>query len=180
VDSTRRKRGADLSRGRVSVIIDCQDVFFVGGRGGGWVYGRDGQKVKQYKGDAGKGHFQNFIDGVRSWKTSELHAPVEQGHQSAALAHMANISYRVGSKMSPGELREHMQDDRDSLDALERYSAQMAEWNIDVQNVPWTAGASLGYDPQKERFAGRGAMVKKANKLLHREDRAPYIVPKKV
>ena len=111
---------------------------------------------------------------------SDLHAPVEQAHMSASLAHMANTSYRLGAEMSPGELWERMQDDKEALDAIGRYSAQMAEWNIDTKNIPWTAGVSLGFDPDKERYTGTSSFVKKANNMLHRKDRAPFIVPKEV
>ena len=41
-------------------------------------------------------HFANFIKAVRSGKTSDLNANVEQLHLSASLAHFANISYRTG------------------------------------------------------------------------------------
>jgi len=165
---------------RVSVIIDCEHGYFKGGRGGGWTYDNDGKKMKHFPGDAGEGHFENFIKAVRSRKTSDLHAPIINGHRSACMSHMANISYRVGAEMSPGELWERMSDDEESLDAIRRYSEQMAEWNIDVKSVPWTTGASLGFDPEKERFTGSSSLVAKANAMLHREDRAPFIVPKNV
>ena len=32
----------------------------------------------------------------RSRKTSDLHAPIEEGHYTAALVHLANTSYRLG------------------------------------------------------------------------------------
>ena len=41
-------------------------------------------------------HFQNFIDCVRSRK--QPNASSEQGHASALLSHLANISFRVGNK----------------------------------------------------------------------------------
>jgi predicted dehydrogenase len=41
-------------------------------------------------------HFANFIDCVRSRKKENLTAPVEEGHISATLVHLANVSYRVG------------------------------------------------------------------------------------
>lgn len=41
-------------------------------------------------------HFQNFIDCVISRKKEDLHAPVEEGHASCALIHLANASYRLG------------------------------------------------------------------------------------
>jgi predicted dehydrogenase len=41
-------------------------------------------------------HFANFINCVRSRKTQELNAPIEEGHISCALVHLANTSYRLG------------------------------------------------------------------------------------
>ena len=41
-------------------------------------------------------HFANFINCVRSRKKEELNAPIEEGHISATLVHLANASYRLG------------------------------------------------------------------------------------
>jgi len=41
-------------------------------------------------------HFKNFIDCVISRKKEDLHAPIEEGHISAGLMHLANASYRLG------------------------------------------------------------------------------------
>ncbi|MDQ2775773.1 MAG: Gfo/Idh/MocA family oxidoreductase [Acidobacteriota bacterium] len=41
-------------------------------------------------------HFQNFINCVLSRNKSALHAPIEEGHTSCALIHLANASYRLG------------------------------------------------------------------------------------
>ena len=38
----------------------------------------------------------NFIEAVRSRKQSDLNAPIEEGHMSTVLVHLANISYRLG------------------------------------------------------------------------------------
>jgi predicted dehydrogenase len=46
-------------------------------------------------GAGGDAHFVNFIDAVRSGKPQDLTADIEGGHLSAALCHMANISYRL-------------------------------------------------------------------------------------
>lgn len=43
----------------------------------------------------GGNHFENFINAVRSRKTEDLHAPIEEGHYSSALCHYANAAYRV-------------------------------------------------------------------------------------
>jgi predicted dehydrogenase len=41
-------------------------------------------------------HFKNFVDCVISRKKEDLHAPIEEGHISAGLMHLANASYRLG------------------------------------------------------------------------------------
>jgi predicted dehydrogenase len=41
-------------------------------------------------------HFANFIACVISRKKEDLRAPIEEGHFSAGLAHLANASYRLG------------------------------------------------------------------------------------
>ena len=41
-------------------------------------------------------NWQNFIDVVRSRDKSKLNAPVEEGHMSCTLFHLANASYRLG------------------------------------------------------------------------------------
>ncbi len=44
-------------------------------------------------------HFQNFIDCVRSRKVEDLYCDILEGHMSATLCHLANISYRTGRKL---------------------------------------------------------------------------------
>jgi len=54
-----------------------------------------GSDPSNLAGSGGGGHFGNFISAVRSGKRSDLHAEIAGGHLSAALCHMANISYRL-------------------------------------------------------------------------------------
>jgi len=56
--------------------------------------GRDQKPGPQ--GHAAGDHFANFIDCVRSRKAEDLNAPIEEGHISASLVHLANASYRLG------------------------------------------------------------------------------------
>jgi predicted dehydrogenase len=163
---------------RIGVVITCEGGYFVGGRGGGWIYDNDGKKMQQFKGDGGGEHMGNFIDAVRSRKEADLRAPLSVGHSGANMTHIANISYRVGQDTSPGELRERLNGDKLSLEAIDRYSEHLAAWNVDFKKTPWTAGPNLQFDNEAKRFTG--PMADKANVFLHRQDRAPFIVPKKV
>ena len=44
-------------------------------------------------------HFQNWIDAIRVRDMSIQTAPVQTGHLSSALAHLGNISYRLGKQL---------------------------------------------------------------------------------
>ena len=58
------------------------------------VLGRDGKPGDRAHG--GGDHFANFIDCVRSRKKEDLNAPIQEGHISCGLVHLANASYRLG------------------------------------------------------------------------------------
>jgi predicted dehydrogenase len=45
-------------------------------------------------------NFANFIACVISRKKEDLNAPIEEGHMSAGLAHLANASYRLGRALN--------------------------------------------------------------------------------
>ena len=58
--------------------------------------GRDQEEQSPVSGGSERAHFQNFIDCVASRNKSDLNAPIEEGHISAGLVHLANASYRLG------------------------------------------------------------------------------------
>jgi predicted dehydrogenase len=49
---------------------------------------------------AGGDHYANFVDCVRSRKKEALNAPIEEGHISCAMVHLANASYRLGRTLN--------------------------------------------------------------------------------
>ena len=80
----------------------------------------------------GGDHYLNFVEAVRAQDKKMLNGPIETGHLAASLAHLGNISYRLGR--------------------------------------------TLDFDPVKEKFVDD----KKANEMLTRKYRAPFVVPEKV
>jgi hypothetical protein len=79
-------------------ILGTKGFMYVGRHGGGWqVYDADDKVIDFRYGRAGdKWHQDNFLQCIR---TRELpNADVEQGHYSALLCHMANISYLTGNR----------------------------------------------------------------------------------
>ena len=72
---------------------------------------------KNEPGPEGKGkesHFANFIDCVRSRKKEDLGAPVEEGHISCSLIHLANVSYRLGRTLNFDPLKEEVLNDSEA------------------------------------------------------------------
>ncbi len=51
------------------------------------------------KGNEGGDHFANFIEAVRKHDKSILDGPVETAHLASGLAHLGNISYRLGREL---------------------------------------------------------------------------------
>jgi predicted dehydrogenase len=45
-------------------------------------------------------NWANFINCVRSRKKEDLNAPIEEGHISCTLVHLANVSYRLGRTLN--------------------------------------------------------------------------------
>jgi predicted dehydrogenase len=79
--------------------------IFYGSNGYLSIWDEDHSKYQSYigreqaPGPSGSGpgnNWANFIDAVRSRKSSDLNAPIEEGAVSTALIHLANISYRLG------------------------------------------------------------------------------------
>ena len=72
------------------------------------------------KRDPGQTHFENFISCVRSRKPDALNAPLEGGHLSTTLCHLANISYRVRRSLTFDGNAERLVGDEEASRLLSR------------------------------------------------------------
>ena len=162
----------------IGICVQCEDGYFAGGGGGGWVYDNDGNRIKQFKGEGGGSHHQNFIDAVRSRKVSDLNADIEKGHISSALCHMGNVSYRLGQTMSVGEIKDVIGRNAEMMDSFERMVLHLVANEVDLKEEPITVGPMLTMDPDKEQFTGE--LSTEANMYLKRNYREPFVVPEKV
>lgn len=78
---------------------------------------------KREKGPSGNGggdHFKNWFDAIRARDMSIQHGPVESGHLSSALAHLGNISYRLGRQLDFDPISERFVGDEDANNMLSR------------------------------------------------------------
>ncbi len=136
-------------------------------------FDRDGKLLKEFKGFGD--HHANFITAVRSRKQSDLNGPLLQGHLSSALVHLANLSYRTGRSMAPGDLRDQLAAKSSLTEPFGRFQEHLAANNVDLAKTPATLGAPLTFDGTTEKFTGENATA--ANKLRTREYRTPWVVP---
>ncbi|MFK7923970.1 MAG: Gfo/Idh/MocA family oxidoreductase [Bacteroidia bacterium] len=69
-----------------------------------------------------KGHFGNFIEGVRSENRMDLNCDIEVGHMSTALPLIANIAYRTGQTLRfNGEFETFIDNEEADLMLTRRY-----------------------------------------------------------
>jgi predicted dehydrogenase len=165
-----RYHGADIG-----VVTDCEGgAMVISSYSGAKFFDKEEKLIKSFEGSSS--HFANFISAVRSRKSAELKADIREGHVSSALCHTGNISYRLGTPHSPEEIREAVKADPDLAEALGRMEQHLAANNVDLHKTPASLGALLKMDPTQERFIGSHL----ANRLLRREYRSPFVVPKRV
>ena len=127
--------------------------------------------------EQGARHLQNFIDCVRSRKREDLRAEILEGHQSTLLAHLGNISYRLGKDVPFDRVTKALDGNQTFGESFEDMKRHLADTGrLELANATCRLGHTLAYDAQAERFVG----APDANQLLSRPYRAPFVVPEQV
>ncbi|MHC4700011.1 MAG: Gfo/Idh/MocA family protein, partial [Planctomycetota bacterium] len=182
VRGLRRRKGlrarAHYRGTSFGMVIQCEGGYFAGGRTGGWVYDNDGKKIKQFAGDGGIEHQANFIEAMRSRNVSDLRADVLEGHITATLCHMANISYRLGRREPADKIAETVASNEVLAEAFERCLRHLRANEVDLEREPLTIGPALTFDSKSEQFVGEFSDM--ANMYLRRNYREPFVVPDEV
>ena len=176
--STQWDKNANLSMDslnglRTGVIVYCENGYVANNK----AYDLAGKLVQEFSPE-GEGMYANFIKTMRTRKVKELEGDILEGHLSAGLIHMANISYRIGKTATPGEINERMSGHKVSVDTLENFQEHLAVNGIDLNKTRATMGPMLTLNADTERFTGE--FSKEANQLVSRNYRAPFVVPEKV
>jgi hypothetical protein len=112
---------------------------------------------------------------VRSRKPEDLNAEILEGHQSTAMIHVANISYRLGRPAAPAEIVRELESLKTNENALETFAAvkeHLSANGVDIAREPLTLGPWLRIDAQKESFIDAPAAA-----MLTREYRKPFVLP---
>ncbi len=162
-------KGADIG-----IVIECEGGHVtVPSYTSAAAFDKEGKKIKEWKGTSS--HYENFIKAVRSRNVADLNADVLEGHLSSALCHTGNISYLLGKKCSPDEVKARIKSEKGMEEAYARMLEHLAANGVDIAKENLTVGMPLQMDPRKEKFKGN----KKADELLTRPYRPGFVVPRK-
>jgi predicted dehydrogenase len=144
----------------------------------GIVYDKAGKQLAKFTGGNDQNHFDNFAKAVRSRKVSDLNCDIAEGHISASLCHLANISYRLGAETTFDKDITAFADCKAAAEALGRMKAHLTASKVDLAKAVGRVGPKLAFDAKTEAFTGPGAS--QANPMLTREYRKGFEVPQAV
>jgi hypothetical protein len=136
------------------------------------VFDNDGKEIKKFNG--GASHYDNFLKAVKSRKHTDLNADILEGHLSSALCHTGNISYLLGKQTPTKQILAKIKSDKSANESFGRMLEHLKINEVDLQKTPATLGPVLTMDPKTERF--KGSNSNKANALLKRNYRKPYVI----
>ncbi len=135
------------------------------------------EKIPSGQRGPGGGHFANFIAAMRSRKQEDLNADILEGHYSAALCHLANMSYRLGELVPFNPKTKAFGDNKEAYETLARMEQHLSAGNgLKLDGMKYMLGRKLSIDPRTETIVGDA----QASALLTRNYRAPFTVPEKV
>ncbi len=167
------KSGMDSYKGRqIGNIIEYEGGYLSGDHGGNCeAYDRDGKELKRFRGV--RSHFQTWVDAIQSGKQNPIHS-AENGHLSSALAHIGNISWRLGVKQSLDEAKTAF-GHAAAAEALERMETHLAANGVDLAKEGLRLGPTLERAEKGESFTG--AEAEEANALLKGSYRKGFELP---
>lgn len=159
----------------VGCVIECEGGYVtVPNYNSAIAHDKEGNVIKKF--DGAESHYANFIKAVHSRKFEDLHADILEGHLSSALCHTGNISYRLGAPSSPEKIKEAIKSQKGMEESFDRMAEHLGKNGVDITKEQVTLGVPLKMNGKTEKFLGND----KANALLTRNYRAPYIVPENV
>ncbi|MES2598143.1 MAG: Gfo/Idh/MocA family oxidoreductase [Verrucomicrobiota bacterium] len=185
VHNLPRKTGMKASdvylRRRTSafMVIECENGYYEGGRGGGSAHDAAGKVIQKFKGDGGGTHAANFISALRSRKKEDLKGEIEKIHYSSAWCHLGNISYRLGQAGDLDQAKAALKDFEPWQEMLSDEPAHLTANDITLKSGDIKVGKMLEIDAEKETFIGDSA-TPEALAMLKREYRAGFEVPEMV
>ncbi len=158
---------------RIGNVIHGEGGYVMEGK----AYDKEGKTIKKFDNfQDGPDHMKNFIESVREGKLIKDVLHVSHGYHAAALAHMANISYRLGQKLKTEEVKERLSLSKEAQETFDDFVANLGANSVDLNVDQVVAGPWLEFDPVAEKFTGEFA--EEANKIAKEEYSNEFELPK--
>ncbi len=167
------------SGGKVGVIFYGSDGYLVQRTYSECIaYDVNMKELQRFTGGNDGLHYENFLDVCATRKMEDLTADAWEGHLSAGLSHLGNISYDLGenNRVSSTEARRILEDvpSRDDNGAtLARTLRHLTDNGVDLGKYPISMGAYLEFDPDQEIFPHSP----EATAMVSREYREGFVCP---
>jgi predicted dehydrogenase len=136
-------------------------------------YDLDGNELGKWAGGSYQQHFANFVKAVKSRNHEDLHLDIEDGHLSSALAHLGNVSWKLGQAVPPGTRPTLAATNPHVAATWDSFEAYCKEDNVDFSVTKLIAGRELTIDPKTERSTDD-----EANRLFTRDYRKGFELPR--
>jgi hypothetical protein len=162
-------------------VLQYEDGYFAGFRLGGAVFDNTGKVIRRFRGDNGAGHQANFLKALRSRKTSDLNAPILEGHVSSAVCHLGNISYRLGRPGDTRACQTALGNQPPVAEGFPRLVKSLEGIGVDLAKTPFSLGPWLDIDTRtgdiRGTEGGDAGQLEQARRLARGTERAPYQFP---
>ncbi|MDR3227840.1 MAG: Gfo/Idh/MocA family oxidoreductase [Puniceicoccales bacterium] len=143
---------------------------------GNSIFDNDGAPVKGFPGRSASQ--RAFVEALKTGKQEDLRCDILDGHISANISHIGNISHQTGEHVGLDAARRKVK----SFPYLERVFAGMekhlATHGISLEKEGLCLGRELTFDSTAERFTGTHGDF--ANLFLRDTYRPPFTVPENV
>lgn len=178
---TRGLDTKDVMGTKVGNIWFCENGYVVcPSYSGGVAYDKDGKELAKFAGGGDQHHYRNFVDAVRAGDASKLNCPAEEGHASAAICHLGNISYRLGRAGTMADAFPALDGNKKAGEAFARMKDHLTDNKVDLKEAKGLIGAKITLDPKTEKVTdvSDGGDKAKANAMLFREYRKGFDIQK--
>ncbi len=159
---------------RIGVVVQCENGYvLIPDYTSATAFDNEGRQVKTWSVE-GNSHHDNWLAAIAAGDRKLLNADIQEGHVSSALCHAGNVSYRVGERKMPDEIRDRIAANELLANSVDRMLGHLRANGVDVdRDDALTVGQWLTLDPVTETFVGNDA----ANELRTRKYREPFAVP---
>lgn len=157
---------------RIGNVIHCEGGYVIESK----AYDNEGKwNGQKFQIQDGPDHMQNFISSIQAGKLVNPNLHITHGYQAASLAHLANISYRLGKKTPVNEIKERLQSDKYASETFEDFVANLTANKVDIGVDQAQLGPWLNLNSDTLKFEGEFA--EEANKLSQESYREEFKLP---